>query len=70
MFELGIGTRFIWVLISTYVGKEKAKVPISTKIGVRVQGSTSKIWDLPHDEHKLIRKIPLRSLSIMNSLKL
>ena len=35
-----------WVFISTYVDKETAKVPISTKIRVRFEGSTSKICNL------------------------
>ena len=47
-YELGIGTPFIWVLISMYVDKGTAKVPTSSKIGVRVQLSTSEIWNLPY----------------------
>ena len=38
---------FIWVFIITYVDKGTSKVPILTKIGVCVQGSTSKIWNSP-----------------------
>ena len=36
---------FIWVSISTYVNNGIIKVPISAEIGVRIQQSTSKIWN-------------------------
>ena len=45
--DVVMGTPFIWVSISKYVDNGTAKVPISAKIGVRVQGSTSEIWNLP-----------------------
>ena len=38
---------FYIVFISTYINKGIAKVSISTKIGVRFQGLTSKIWNSP-----------------------
>ena len=47
MPKLGIGTRFICFFISTYRDKGIAKVPISSEIGVCVQGSTSKVWNSP-----------------------
>ena len=43
--ELVMRTHFIWVSIGKYVENGTVKVPISAKIGVRVQGSTSKIWN-------------------------
>ena len=45
--ELVLCNDFIWVSISTYAYNGTAKVPISAKIGVRVQGLTSKIWNQP-----------------------
>ena len=45
--ELVLFNPFIWVSISMYVNNGTAKVPISAKIGVRVQQPTSKIWNSP-----------------------
>ena len=42
-----ICTPFIRVSISAYVDNSTVKVPILAKIGVRDQGSTSKIWNYP-----------------------
>ena len=44
--ELVCGTPFPWVYISSYVNNDTAKVPILAEIGVHVQGSTCKIWNL------------------------
>ena len=41
--ELVLHTHLIWVSISKYIDNGTAKVPISAKIGVRVQGPTSEI---------------------------
>ena len=49
--ELVIGTPFIQVSISTYINNGTEKVPTSAEIGVRVQRSTSKIWNSPHQLH-------------------
>ena len=45
--DIGIGPLFIWFLISVYVNKGIEKVPTSSKIRVRVQGSTSEICNSP-----------------------
>ena len=47
MYKLGIGTPFICVVMSKNVDKGISKVPLSPEIGVRVQVSTSKIYNLP-----------------------
>ena len=44
---LFIRTNSVWVSISTYVNNGTTKVPISAKIGFRVQGSTSEVWNYP-----------------------
>ena len=47
LYDLVLCINFIWFSISTYVNTGTAKVPLLAKIGVRVQGSTSKIWNYP-----------------------
>ena len=47
MSHLWLGTPFIWISISMYIDTGTAKVPMFFKIGVRVQGLTSEIWNLP-----------------------
>ena len=42
------------VSIGTYVNNVTAKVPISAIIGVRFQGSTSKIWNSPNSHFLLL----------------
>ena len=47
MSDLVLCNPLIWVSISTYSDDGTTKVPISEKIGVRVQRSTSEIWNTP-----------------------
>ena len=56
MSDPGIGIRFIWGFISKFVDKGIAKVPIPTKIGGRIKGTTSEIWNLSVVVGKLCRK--------------
>ena len=43
-YDIVLCVQFIWISISKYVNNGTTKVPISAKIGIRVQGSSSKIW--------------------------
>ena len=45
--EILLSTPFIWVSSSMYANNGAVKVPILAEIGVRVQGSTSEIWNYP-----------------------